>query len=286
MNTVKTSTLECNTMQMLCRLSQVSSGRSLRFWIVCWLGTLSLASLAVPSGPSPQAVLQKSVVDWVAKEQAVSPDSVILAPLDARMQVKACEKPLAMDLPFGTFEKLRVRCPQPAWQIYVRVAVPVRQVSKGATSVPSNGPSAPPAPAAMADVKALAAPEKRQVLVANMPLYKGQFLNESHVRLAEVESKGLNGQILESVTQVMHAELIRDVRPDAPLRSQDIRPTVLVKRGQMVLISVGQTQGFQISARVEAMQDGRFGDQIKLKNKESGRILTGQVRGPNLVDGL
>ena len=286
MNTVKTSTLECITMQMLCRLSQVSPCRGMRFWIVGWLATLSLASLAAPSGPSPQAVLQKSVVDWVAKEQAVATDSVILAPLDPRMQVKACDKPLAMDLPFGSFEKLRVRCPQPAWQIYVRVTVPARQVSKGAPSGPSTGPSAPSTVAAVADVKASAAPEKRQVLVANMPLYKGQFLNESHVRLAEVESKGLNGQILESVTQVMHAELIRDVRPDAPLRSQDIRPTLLVKRGQMVLISVGQAQGFQISARVEAMQDGRFGDQIKLKNKESGRILTGQVKGPNLVEGL
>jgi flagella basal body P-ring formation protein FlgA len=247
---------------------------------------LSLASQAAPPVPWPQAVLQKSVVDWVAKEQAVLPDSVILAPLDPRMQVKACEKPLAMDLPFGSFEKLRVRCTQPAWQIYVRVTVQARQVSKGATSGPSTGPSAPPTVAAVADVKASAAPEKRQVLVANMPLYRGQFLNESHVRLAEVESKGLNGQILESITQVMHAELIRDVRPDTPLRSQDIRPTVLVKRGQMVLISVGQAQGFQISARVEAMQDGRFGEQIKLKNKESGRILTGQVKGPNLVEGL
>jgi flagella basal body P-ring formation protein FlgA len=282
MNTVKTSTLECNTMQMLCRLSPVRSGRGLRLWIGCWLGVLSLSLLAAPSVSAPQAVLQKSVVDWVAKEQAVSPDAVILAPLDPRMQVKACDKPLAMDLPFGSFEKLRVRCAQPAWQIYVRVSVQARNAGKG----PSPGPSTPAVATAGTEAKASAAPEKRQVLVANMPLYKGQFLNETHVRLAEVESKGLNGQVLESVTQVMHAELIRDVRPDAPLRSQDIRPTVLVKRGQMVLISVGQAQGFQISARVEAMQDGRFGDQIKLKNKESGRILTGQVKGPNLVEGL
>jgi flagella basal body P-ring formation protein FlgA len=256
MNTVKTSTLESITMQMLCRLSQVSAGRGL--WIGCWLSMLSLTSLlshAAPPVPAPQAVLQKSVVDWVSKEQAVSTDSVILAPLDPRMQVKACEKPLAMDLPFGSFEKLRVRCSQPAWQIYVRVSVQARQASK----VTSPGPSAPTVATAMTEAKASAAPEKRQVLVANMPLYKGQFLNESHVRVAEVDSKGLNGQILESLTQVMHAELIRDVRPDAPLRSQDIRPMVLVKRGQMVLISVGQAQGFQISARVEAMQDGRFG---------------------------
>ena len=81
-------------------------------------------------------------------------------------------------------------------------------------------------------------------------------------------------------------ELLRDVRPGAPLSSQDLRPMVLVKRGQMVLMSIGQAQGFQISARVEAQQDGRYGEQIKLKNSESGRILTGMVKGPNLVQGL
>jgi flagellar basal body P-ring formation protein FlgA len=36
---------------------------------------------------------------------------------------------------------------------------------------------------------------------------------------------------------------------------------------------------------VEAMQDGRFGEQIKLKNPESGRILSGVVKGPGTVTG-
>jgi flagella basal body P-ring formation protein FlgA len=102
----------------------------------------------------------------------------------------------------------------------------------------------------------------------------------------DVDSKGLTGQILESVTQVMYAEVVRDVKADVPLRSQDIRQMLLVKRGQMVLISIGQAQGFQISARVEALQDGRYGEQIKLKNRDSGRMLTGLVKGPNQVQGL
>jgi flagella basal body P-ring formation protein FlgA len=54
----------------------------------------------------------------------------------------------------------------------------------------------------------------------------------------------------------------------------------------MVLLSVGQSTGFQISARVEAMQDGRYGEQITLKNRESGRLLSGMVKGPNQVQGL
>jgi flagella basal body P-ring formation protein FlgA len=102
----------------------------------------------------------------------------------------------------------------------------------------------------------------------------------------EVDALGLPVQVLEQVSQVLHAELARDVRADTPLRSQDIRPTVLVKRGQMVLMSIGQAQGFQISARVEALQDGRYGEQIKLKNRDSGRMLTGLVKGPNQVQGL
>jgi flagella basal body P-ring formation protein FlgA len=129
-------------------------------------------------------------------------------------------------------------------------------------------------------------PEKRQVLVAAVPLQRGMRLTAEHVRLAEVDAQGLPAQVLEQVSQVLHAELARDVRADTPLRSQDIRPTVLVKRGQMVLISIGQAQGFQISARVEALQDGRYGEQIKLKNRDSGRMLTGLVKGPNQVQGL
>ena len=101
-----------------------------------------------------------------------------------------------------------------------------------------------------------------------------------------MDAQVLPAKVLDQVSQVMYVELVRDVRPDTPLRSQDIRPTVLVKRGQTVLMSIGDAQGFQISARVEAQQDGRYGEQIKLKNSESGRILTGLVKGPNLVQGF
>ena len=102
----------------------------------------------------------------------------------------------------------------------------------------------------------------------------------------EVDTSNMPVNVLEQASEVMHAEVVRDVRPGVPLRSHDIRPTVLVKRGQMVLLSVVQPQGFQISARVEAMQDGRFGEQIKLKNRDSGRELSGRVQGPNQLVGL
>lgn len=274
MNTVKTSTPMNTRLQMLCRLLDRMALRGLWLGAVLWLSGAAAMGAPQAAGLAPALVLQKSVTEWVSKEQSVALDSVVLAPLDSRLQVRACEKPLAMDLPFSSTETVRVRCPQPVWQLYVRVSVTGRPGGRPANS----------GPAAQTEVKAPA--EKRSVLVAAMPLQRGMILTEAHVRLAEVDTTGMQPNLLEQVSQVMHAELVRDIRPDMPLRAQDLRPTVLVKRGQLVLMSVGQTQGFQISARVEAMQDGRFGEQVKLKNRESGRILSGTVTGPNKVEGL
>jgi flagella basal body P-ring formation protein FlgA len=80
--------------------------------------------------------------------------------------------------------------------------------------------------------------------------------------------------------------VVRDVPAGQVLRSSDIRRAVLVKQGQSALMSVGQSSNFQITSRVEAMQDGRMGEQIRLKNPDSGRLLTGTVTGPNAVRGL
>jgi flagella basal body P-ring formation protein FlgA len=208
----------------------------------------------------------------VAQSRKLRPEQVTLAPLDSRVKVRGCDKPLNMDLPFSNAETVRVRCTQPVWQQYVRVSV-VGAEPEIQTKAQTKSEQPP-------------APVKRWVLVAKVPLQRGMMLNETHVLREEVDTSNMPVNVLEQASEVMHAEVVRDVRPGTPLRSHDIRPTVLVKRGQMVLLSVGQAQGFQISARVEALQDGRFGEQIRLKNRDSGRELSGRVQGLNQVTGL
>lgn len=273
-------------MQMLCRLRNRLSARGVLFGLLPWLiGGIAAASVMAATAATAVAsarselpasgaqVMHQSVVAWVAQTQSVPAESVALAPLDPRLQIQTCDESLAMDLPFASKQTVRVRCAQPVWQLYVRVSAP----EPAATL---------PAPASTAALSPAPLPELRQVLVAAVPLRRGMRLSAAHVRLAEVDTPGMPVNVLEYTSQVLHAEVVRDVRPGTPLRSHDIRPTVLVKRGQMVLMSVGQTTGFQISARVEAMQDGRYGEQIKLKNRESGRLLSGMVKGPNQVQGL
>jgi len=262
-----------NALQILCRLLDQWVARGLLMG--CAIGLFSASSMAAPAVKpaavaTPLQVMQSSVKNWVAQSRKVSADQVLLAPLDSRVEVRACDKALSMDQPFSSVESVRVQCSQPVWQQYVRVSVAGKAPETVATARPNLLPE----------------PPKRWVLVASVPLQRGMTLNETHVERVQVDTSTLLVNVLEQASEVMHAEVVRDVRPGVPLRSHDIRPTVLVKRGQMVLLSVVQPQGFQISARVEAMQDGRFGELIKLKNRDSGRELSGRVQGPNQLVGL
>ena len=103
---------------------------------------------------------------------------------------------------------------------------------------------------------------------------------------SEQAATGLDNSAVTSIKDVENAEVVRDIPAGTPLRSYDVRRAILVKQGQLVMLTIGQGSGFAIVARVEALQDGRLGDQIRLKNPESGRLLSGVVTGPNAAKGL
>jgi len=79
---------------------------------------------------------------------------------------------------------------------------------------------------------------------------------------------------------------LRDLPAGTVLRSYDIKRALMVRKGQTATMTLGQGQGFQVTVRVEAQRDGHMGEQIRLKNPDSGRLLSGVVTGPNAVRGL
>ncbi len=268
--------------QTLCRHWITQACRA-GLWLMLagWLAHAGGAGAAKPQAPaqaqapvalSPDAQLVQAVTQWVSQQQGLRPEQVQLAPLDARVQVRPCARALNMDLPFASAQTVRVRCPDPVWQLYVRVQSPVADVR----AVPAGAPGLP----------AGAGEQRRPVLVTVTALARGMTVQAQDVRLQPVVLPAGSGPYIEQPAEALHAEVMRDLPAGTPLRRGDLRPSILVKRGQLVQLSVGQSTGFVVSARVEALQDGRMGEAIKLKNPESGRVLSGVVKGPNLVEGL
>lgn len=231
---------------------------------------------------TPAEKMHSQVRQWVAQNSGGSPDEVQIAPMDNRVQVMPCERPLWIDHPFASRETVRVRCPavpgtaaqnataQPVWQLYLRIAAVGSSIASRPGAVAANG-----------------VPTK--MVVVRQLLQRGTVLKPE--MLQEVDAPApLNGQVdtsqLTSVKDADMAELVRDMPAGTPLRTHDIRRAVLVKMGQLVMVTVGNSSDFEIRVRAEALQDGRMGEQVRLKNTESGKGISGVVTGPNTVKGL
>lgn len=244
----------------------------------CWPIALLLgAALAHAQGPAGQASLMTEVGKWVQQTQQLAPEQFGFAPMDSRVQLQSCDRALLMDLPFASRETVRVRCLGSVnWQLYLRLVF-TSAVNPGVTSVK---------PATSLSGNASLGAVGQNVVVGHSLLRAGTVITRDLLSEVAHSGQGLDNQVVASMKDLENGEMVRDVPAGTPLRIHDVRRTVLVKQGQMILLSVGVPGGFAITARVEALQDGKMGEQVRLKNAESGRLLTGVVTGPNAARGL
>jgi flagella basal body P-ring formation protein FlgA len=256
---VKTSTPAQGMMQILCLT-------------VFWLFISAMTSAAHAKSASPAETMAEQVKQWLSQTHSVNSKEVTIAPLDERLKVQACAKPLNVDHPFQSKETVRVRCAEPTWQLYLQVKLPnsgfvAANNSNGATT---QNPSVVP----------------KTVVVARRLIQRGAILQPDMLEEVQASPGNADTQLLSSLKDAQNAELTRDIAAGQALRISDIRRAVMVKQGQSVMFSVGNGKEFQISIRMEAMQDGRLGEQVRLKNPESGRQVSGVVTGLNSAKGL
>jgi flagella basal body P-ring formation protein FlgA len=205
---------------------------------------------------------------WVASQNNSSAKSVAFSELDTRLRVPVCKDTggWRYDFPFSSQDTVRARCGAPVVQFYMRIV-------KGAGSAPSSDKTSNRLNG-----------EIRQAVVLKRGLLRGARLLVGDLEIVQLPVAQLPLQSIDNLDNAVDAELTRDVLAGKPLRGSDLRPALMVKRGQTVTLTLRQASGFAVSAQVEALQDGRKGDSIRLKNRESGRILTGKVNGLNSLE--
>jgi len=255
--------------------------------LLTWLGMLGMCfaqTKQAVSAPAPnvqggaaligsQAAMFNQVKAWMSQTQGVKVEDVLIAPLDPRLQVQSCAKPLGVDLPFSSRDTVRVRCADPVWQLYLQVSVPAGSGYVSLSNGSGGATSGPVAP--------------KTVVVPKRLIQRGMVIESDMIEeVTPPAGLVLDNSMLQSVRDALAAESVRDLSAGQPLRVSDIRRAILVKQGQLVTLTVGDKAGFLITVRVEALQDGRMGEQVKLKNTESGRQISGVVTGPSMVKGL
>lgn len=215
---------------------------------------------AAPAAPSVDQ-LQQQVLQWASTHPGLQGRTLHMAALDQRIVLQPCQQKLQFEQPFVNQPNVRVRCAQPQWQLFVTL-------HNG--PAPVTGKTDTPAAATL-----------MKVLVAKEVLKRGTIVSPDMFMLTEMPASGMENQVISDPKMVANMELVRDLAPQAPLRTYDLKKAVMVKRGQEVQVTAGAGQGFLITMRAEALQEGALGEQIRLKNSESGRSLTAVVTGQN-----
>ena len=268
-NCVKTSTPSLNGMELVCL--------AIAAWFMSW--GVGFAQPAPQIGS--QASMFNQVKSWMGETHKVKVDEVKIAPLDPRVQVQSCSKPLTVDHPFSSKDTVRVRCVDPVWQLYLQVSMPLPP-----PPVQANAPAGSQGKPLASGATPAVAPVSKTVVVPKKLIQRGTIIEAD--MLEEVSQTGgqADNSLLQSIKDALTAEAVRDLSAGQALRSSDVRRAILVKQGQLVTMTVGDKSGFLITVRVEALQDGRMGEQVRLKNTESGRQISGVVTGPSMVKGL
>ncbi len=241
-------------------------------------GALLLACGVATQAATPQEAMHSALVDWVAANHGVPASQVAVAPLDPRVSVQPCAGGFVFDYPFVSRESVRVRCTKPNWQLFVKVGF---TTPGGAVVPPPAAAASPNKPAAPTGV---ATPG--QVVVATANLQAGQVLHPEHLKLEKLDAEKISRSHYLEIAGLEGQELVRAVRAGEAIRMSDLRQATLVRRGDLVVMTVGAPGTFQISVKAEALQDGKMGEQIRLRNTESGRTLSAIVTGKGQARGV
>lgn len=197
----------------------------------------------------------------------------------------------------GDIEDLRpvFRVTQPAKPGDTLLAAHIRLERISGNALPRG---AVPGDQAVAGARVLTNLQAGRVLLASdISLSKRYIVAKQNVTAGQAAESALLGSVVRTAADgdenalndaavLENLEFSRNINEGEILRKSDLRPALLIRRGQQVLVTLSAVSGLELTFRAEALHDARLGEQISLKNLESGRTIQGITTGKGTAKAL
>jgi len=173
--------------------------------------------------------------------------------LDRRLKLNRC------DIPLETYESpngikagrsvVGVRCDGvKPWKIYVSVSIAIKQ----------------------------------QVLVSRHPIARGEELNAGNLKLEIRDTAKLHKAYFTNTKQAAGFRAKRPIQAGKIISSNMLARRQLVRRGSEVQI-ISRHGSLQVRMKGKALSNGTKGERIRVRNKASGREITGEVISAGVI---
>jgi flagella basal body P-ring formation protein FlgA len=200
-----------------------------------------------------QGFLEFTVEDYLASNQIDGRYQIEVKNLDPRLRMPGCDKDLTATLespkPVGRVT-VRVRCEGSApWTVFVPAQVHLF----------------------------------RNVVVTIRPLNRLAIISEEDVAIRERDIGQLGQGFLSSLDQAVGQKLLRPTVVDQVLAPNFVEQPEMVRKGDQVVITA-RSGSLSVRMPGEALSDGGFNEQIRVKNLNSQRVIKASVTGPGQVE--
>ena len=198
--------------------------------------------------------LEQAVTTHLERSEIQARHGIEIQQIDPRLRLPACDQPLSASLespaqPIGRVT-VRVRCAGSSpWTVFVPGQVHIY----------------------------------RHVVVVNRPLKRKAILSPADLVLVERDIGLLNQGFLTAREQAAGKKLTRPVLPDQVLTAAHLEQAEVIHKGDQVVITA---RSASVSVRMpgEALSDGATGEQIRVRNQRSERVIKARVTGPGQVE--
>ena len=112
---------------------------------------------------------------------------------------------------------------------------------------------------------------------------KDAIITQDDLVKAKIRSNRLRDDNVVDIDELVGKQAVRQIKADRPIMAKDIQDEVLITKGQLVT-AVYSYKGLQITSRMEALEDGAKGQEIKLLNAKSKKEIVGKVLDDKTVE--
>ena len=200
-----------------------------------------------------QGFLEFTVEDYLATNQIEGRHDIQVKQLDPRMRMNACDKDLTAALesprPVGRVT-VRVRCEGSSpWTVFVPAQVQLF----------------------------------RNVVTVMRPLKRDAIVTEDDVAMRERDVSSVGLGFLSSMDQAVGQKVVRPMVIDQVVTPVALEQPRMIHKGDQVVI-IARSGSLAVRMPGEAMSDGSFNEQIRVKNLNSSRVIKANVTGPGQVE--
>lgn len=223
--------------------------------LCCGIGAYSAYGAMTSSQEIKQVVTRKVEAELQRQhisDQANQRVSFRVHSIDPRLQLAQCSQALRADLQgdrlIGKISaKVSCQGNQP-WSVYVPVSILIY----------------------------------KKVVTARAPLARGTLLTNKHLQLTEIELSSLNQGYLNAVHLATGKQLKRAIRLSDVVKPDMLIEPKIISRGDDLTILAGSGT-IEVRSTGVALTDGKMGQQIRVKNKASNKIISATVISKGVV---